>query len=368
VIGVNTRWSQRWKALINLSKSQLSPEAPTAREFLPRTRPATGLRGAVTRLNFRSQEVALLPVIVLVLIVGEFVTPVFLSNRNVINVLQQSSELSIVVVGLSLILITGKFDLSLESTFGLAPMVGAWMVVSRSFGGSGAQVPGWAAVLLVVALGAAVGAVNAFFVIRLRLNAFIVTLAALILLRGIDLGVVGGKTMFGMPRTFVYLGSAVWLGVPLSVWAAGFIFVTVGLFLRYHRVGRALYIIGGNREAARAAGINVERVQWGVFMGAGILAAIAGLALAGRVASVTPSQGQNLIFSAFAAAVIGGISLNGGRGTMFGAFLGVLLLGLITNLLTLSQIPSYWVDATNGAIILAAITISRFTAARDLAD
>lgn len=331
----------------------------------PAERPS---RTSRVRELMQNRSFALVPVVALTVLVGFIMSPVFLTQRNIINLLQQSSELSIVVVALSLVLISGKFDLSLESTFALAPMVGAFLILPSAIGGAGVELPAAVGILITVAVGLLIGFINGFLVVRLELNAFIVTIAMLILLRGITLGLVEGRTMFDLPRSFLYLGQGKILGLPVSLWAAGLIFVLAAGFLRYHRIGRALYAIGGNAEAARAAGISVAKIQWGTFVAAGALAAVAGLALAGRTASVTPSQGTNLIFSAFAAAVIGGISLNGGRGTMLGAFLGVLLLAVITNILTLSQIPSFWIDATNGAIILVAILVSRFTAGKEEVD
>ena len=149
--------------------------------------------------------------------------------------------------------------------------------------------------------------------------------------------------------------------MPASIWIAGVLYLLFGLFLRYHRIGRAVYAIGGNPEAARVAGIRVERITWGVFIIGGLLAALAGLMLTGRIASVVSSQGQNMIFYVFAAAVIGGISLNGGRGRMIGALTGVLLLGILQNVLTLSQVPAFWIDAVYGAIILLALVITRLS-------
>ena len=146
-----------------------------------------------------------------------------------------------------------------------------------------------------------------------------------------------------------------------SIWIAATLYVVFGLFLRYNRLGRALYAIGGNAEAARVAGVRVERVLWGAFIIAGMLAALAGLMLTGRIASVVPSQGQNMIFYVFAAAVIGGISLNGGKGRLLGALTGVLLLGILQNVLTLAEIPAFWIDAVYGAIILIALVVSRVT-------
>jgi simple sugar transport system permease protein len=143
------------------------------------------------------------------------------------------------------------------------------------------------------------------------------------------------------------------------VWVTGLIFLVSALFLRYHRIGRAIYAIGGNTEAARAAGIHVDRIRIGVFMVASVLAALAGLMTAGQVVAVTASQGNNLIFSVFAAAVIGGISLDGGRGRMVGALTGVILLALVRNILILSQIQTFWIDAATGLIILIALGLAR---------
>ncbi len=312
--------------------------------------------------SFRLRELSLLPAIVVTLIVGAFVSDAFLTTDNLLNILQQSSELSVVVIAESLILITGKFDLSLESIVGLAPMLGAWLIIKDTgIGGSGIGLNVYAAIALVFACGAAVGFLNGLLVVRMRLNAFIVTLAMLILLRGVTLGLTNGKTLFNLPNAYLYLGTARWLDVPVSIWIAGLLYLLFGLFLRYHRTGRALYAIGGNAEAARAAGISVDRITRGVFVVGGLLAALAGLMLTGRIASVVTSQGQNMIFYVFAAAVIGGISLNGGRGRLLGALTGVLLLGILQNVLTLAQIPAFWIDAVYGAIILFALILSRLT-------
>jgi simple sugar transport system permease protein len=209
------------------------------------------------------------------------------------------------------------------------------------------------------AVGALVGLVNGLLVVRLRLNAFIVTLAMLILLRGVTLGITDGKTLFDLPDSFLYLGSGKILTVPVSIWVAGVLYLLFGLFLRYHGVGRALYAIGGNAEAARVAGVRVERITWGVYIVAGMLAALAGLMLTGRIASAVSSEGQNMIFYVFAASVIGGISLNGGRGRLLGALTGVLLLGILQNVLTLAQVPAFWIDAAYGAIILVSLILAR---------
>jgi simple sugar transport system permease protein len=305
------------------------------------------------------RELALLPVIVLLLVVGSFVNPAFFTADNLINVAQQSAALGAVVVAETLILLTGKFDLSLQATYGLAPMVGAWLIVSKDGQGLGTNWNPLLGIAIVLLVGLVVGAFNGFMVIKLGFNAFIFTLAVLILLTGIQVGIVSGRTIYHLPDAYIYLGSQYLLGVPVSVWVTGAIFLLSALFLRYHRIGRAIYAIGGNTEAARAAGIHVDRVRIGVFIVASILAALAGLMTAGQVVAVTASQGNNLIFQVFAAAVIGGISLEGGRGRMLGALTGVILLALVTNILILSQIQTFWIDAANGLIILIALGLAR---------
>ena len=310
--------------------------------------------------SFRLRELTLIPVVVIIAFIGWLNNAAFLTIDNLLNILQQSSELSILVIAETLVLLTARIDLSLESIVGLAPMLGAWLILKdTSMGGSGVGVPPLVGIAVVFAAGALIGLLNGFLVVKMRLSAFIVTLSMLILLRGLTLGLTNGTTLFDLPASFVYLGSARWLNVPISIWISGALYCIFGIFLRYHRIGRALYAIGGNWEAARVAGIRVERVVWGVYVVAGLLAALAGLMLTGRIASVVSSQGQNMIFYVFAASVIGGISLNGGRGRLLGALTGVLLLGVLQNVLTLSQVPTFWIDSMFGGIILLALIFAR---------
>lgn len=305
------------------------------------------------------REFALVPVIILLLIIGAFINPSFLTANNLINVAQQSAALGAVVVAETLILLTGKFDLSLQSTYGLAPMVGAWLIVSKESQGLGTMWNPFIGILIVLLVGLVVGTINGFLVVKLGFNAFIFTLAMLILLAGLQIGIVSGRTVYGLPPEFIYLGSQYLFGIPVSVLVTGAIFLLSALFLKYHRIGRAIYAIGGNAEAARAAGIHVDRIRIGVFIVASVLAALAGLMTAGQIVAVTSNQGNNLIFSVYAAAVIGGISLDGGRGRMIGALTGVILLALVTNILILSQIQTFWIDAANGLIILIALGLAR---------
>jgi simple sugar transport system permease protein len=322
---------------------------------------ATGNAALPRGVRFKFSRVALVAATVLLVIAGSLANEAFLLPANLVTILQQSSILALLVLAESLVLISGRFDLSLESTVGLAPMIGGWLVTAVAIGGSGLMLNPYLAIAATLLVGTLIGVFNGLLIVRLRLNAFIVTLSMLILLRGITLGMTSGKTLYNLPPEFTYLGSAVWFGLPSSIWICGVLFAAGAFFMRYHRHGRAIYAIGGNADAARAAGIRVERVAWAVLIVASLLAALAGLLLTGRLGAVTAQQGSNLIFTTFAAAVIGGISLNGGKGSLGGALTGVLLLGIVTNILTLSQIESFWIDATFGAIILIAQSFVRLT-------
>jgi simple sugar transport system permease protein len=308
----------------------------------------------------RLRDLTLIPVILLLMIIGAFVDPVFLSPQNLMNVLQQQTELSLVVLAEAMILICGKFDLSLESTVGLAPATGVLIVT----GALGTALPQELAIPLILVIGAVIGFLNGFLILKFKLSAFIVTLGMLIVLRGLQVAFTGGRSLFELPPSVNDLGIAVWFGVPASVWICLVVYVAAIAYLGYFRQGRALYAIGGNVDAAKAAGIRTDRVMWSVFVIASIIAALAGILLAGRLGSIASAQGQGMIFTVFAAAVIGGISLDGGKGGLFGALCGVIVLGLIQNILTLAGVRGEWIGAIYGAIILAALMLARVTSGR----
>lgn len=295
---------------------------------------------------------ALVPAIAVLVAIGALADRAFLSGDNLIGLLRQQSELSLLVLAEAVILIAGRIDLSLESTVGLAPALAVTLVVVSGL-------PSWTAIPVCLLAGALVGVVNALLVVQLRLPAFAATLGTLIVLRGLHSGISGGRELSTLPGSIGYLGAARWLGVPASIWICGLILLATGTFLAVFRHGRAIYAIGGNLDAARAAGIRTHRVLWAVFAGGGLLAALAGMLMAGRLGSVGAAQGQGMIFVVLAATVIGGISLNGGKGTVFGALCAVLLLGLIDNVLRLAGVSSVWIQAIYGTAVIAALLLAR---------
>lgn len=310
----------------------------------------------------RFRDLSLVPVLLVLGVIGFIVSPAFLTSDNLLGVGQQATELSLLVLAQALILIIGRMDLSLESTIGLAPVVAVWLVLpdhGARFTGLG-LFPEWMSVPLCLLVGAIIGAINGFLILKLRLNGFIVTLGGLTLLRGLQIAISEGQSIVNVPASFSYLGRASWFGVPAAVWICAVLFLLGGSALAWLRHGRALYAIGGNAEAARAAGIRVDRIVWTVLILGSLLAAFAGILYTGHYGSISADQGSGWIFQVFAATVIGGVSLNGGRGTLFGALTGVLTLQLVVNVMTLAGVPPLWNQFLNGAIIIVALIISRF--------
>ncbi|MFD9598692.1 ABC transporter permease [Kitasatospora sp. NPDC059973] len=328
-----------------------------------RTRPPPPAVPAGRRFDLaRYRDLSLVPVLLVLGVIGFAVSPAFLTSDNLLGVGQQATELSLLVLAEALILIVGRMDLSLESTIGVAPVIAVWLVLpdhGARFNGLG-LFPYWTAIPLCLAVGALIGAINGFLILKLRLNGFIVTLGALTLLRGLQVAISQGQSIVNLPGSFTYLGSASWLGVPAAIWICALLFLAGGCALAWLRHGRALYAIGGNSEAARAAGIRVDRITWIVLILGGLLAAFAGVLYTGHYGSISADQGNGWIFQVFAATVIGGVSLNGGRGTLFGALTGVLTLQLVVNVMTLAGVPPLWNQFLNGAIIIVALIISRF--------
>ncbi|MEU9671797.1 ABC transporter permease, partial [Streptomyces bobili] len=221
--------------------------------------PRPGLIGGRIPLA-RLRDLALVPAIVVIAVVGQIVNPVFLQPDNLINVLQTMSEIALLVLAQTMVLIVKKMDLSLESTMGLAPGIAAWLVVPVGAGHGLGLLPGAWAVPVTLAVGALVGVVNALLIIRFGLNGFIVTLGMLIVLRGVLTGVSGGQTFFQLPPSMLYLGTAQWLGVPASIWICLVLFAVAIVVLGWTSFGRSLYAIGGNVDASKAAGIRTDRM------------------------------------------------------------------------------------------------------------
>ena len=289
----------------------------------------------------------------------------FLTPYNLINILVRVAALGLLVIGQSFTLITGNFDLSSESTMGLTAMVGGLMIAAVGTGGLGWQANPLVAIAVMLALGCLIGWINGTLITRFKMNNFIVTVAMLFILRGATYIISPGQSTSFFPELFNFLGSGSVYRIPLASGRflpipAGAIFLILMFIVghvvtRYRRFGRNMYAVGSNRAAAEASGIDSQRVILAVYIVSGLFAALAGLLEAGRMDSATPRMGAGMIFSVQAAAVIGGISLFGGRGTMIGAFGGVLLWGILDTGLNIMQVSPFWIEVSRGLLLLFAV-------------
>ena len=295
-------------------------------------------------------------ILLVIIIIASIIAPKFLTKLNLLNLLSQVSILGILVVAESLCLITGNLDLSIESTLGFSAVIAGWLMMNQH-NASGWNVQPFIAIIVMLLVGAVIGLINGYIIVKIGLDPFIGTLAMLIILRGLTLVITKGVALYNLPSSFNVLGSGNIIGIQISVIVWILIFAIAYFVMSKCRFGRVRYAIGGNKWAALASGIRVDRVLIATFVYSSLLAAFAGWMYAGRLQTVPTNIGTGMVFDAFAASVIGGVSLRGGRGTLIGALSGVLLIGLIGNILTLAHVSAFWIDASRGMLIMVAMII-----------
>ncbi len=305
--------------------------------------------------------------VVVALVIFSLISPIFFTPMNLVSILIREAPIALLVVGQSFTLITGNFDLSSESTMGFTAMAAALFIASAENGGLGIEMNPFLAIVLMLVIGALIGVINGVFITKLKMNNFIMTVAMMMILRGATYAISPGNSISFLPKVFTWLGGAALFRIPLEGTrrlaipvAALFIilaFLVAFLITRYRRFGRNMYAVGSSRPAAQAAGIDIDRVVIAVYVISGICAALAGLLDAGRMDSATPRTGVGLIFPVQAAAVIGGISLFGGRGNMIGAFGGVLLWGIMDTGLNITRVSPFWIEVSRGALLMFAMLI-----------
>ncbi len=287
----------------------------------------------------------------------------YLRISNITNILITGSVLGVMVIGQALCLMSRKLDLSAEGTVSLVAVTAAWLMLPyretdlAQAGGLGIELDPLIVIPLVLLLGTVIGFVNGFMIMKLNMNFFIVTLAMQLVLRGLALALSSGAIMPGTPAAFNWLGGGRVAGIPVSVIATIGLYAVFGFVMSRMRFGRKVYAVGANEDAARASGFNPARTVILVYMVSGFLAALAGWMLLGRLEASVPNLGLGITLNVVAAAVIGGVSLKGGEGSIIGAFAGVLFLAMVNNALNLMNVDPLWVNAVRGLIILVALII-----------
>ncbi len=284
-----------------------------------------------------------------VLVVFALLSPKFFTGDNLVNILIQSSSTAIVATGMTFVLLTAGVDLSV----GAAMFVGAAVCGKLVIGGQ--PIP--LALAAMLGVGLAFGAVNALFITRLRIIAFIVTLATLFIGRGFALRITETRAM-NLPDAFLQLGSAKVAGIPVPVLAVALVVAAAQLVLSRTAFGRQLYALGNNVESARKAGVHVQRLTASVYVISGFCAALGGIIALSQLGAVGPKFGENYEFKAIAAAVLGGTSLFGGRGNVFpGTVLGAVLIQCVENGLVLLNADPYLYPLITSAVIFVAVLI-----------
>ena len=316
---------------------------------------------SLARVNWRNvlARFGLLLAFLLLVLVLSLLSDRFLTRPNIINVLRQISINAIIAFGMTVVIIGRGIDLSVGSLLAFVGVVTASLVT-----GGAATLPAPVAMLAALGIGVALGSVNGAFVAYAGIAPFIVTLAALTIFRGMALAWTDGRPISGLPEIFGSLGYGTFLGLPTPIWVMlGFLLVT-HVLLRFTALGRAVYAIGGNEEAARLSGIPVRRVLLFTYLYSGLAAAVAALVLTGRLNSAQPTAGVMFELDAIAAVVVGGTSLFGGRGGVFGTLVGALIIGVIDNGMNLLNVSSFYQQIVKGGVILAALIVDRALADR----
>lgn len=299
---------------------------------------------------FKMEAMGILIALILLCIAITLVAPHFLSSYNLTVVVRQASFVGLVALGQTLVLLLGGIDLSVGANAALSAVVGSLMLTR--LGVAPALV-----IPITAVFGMMLGLINGSLVARLRLSPFIVTLATWEMFAGANLVITEGYPVRPLGKDFDLFGQGSVLGIPVPVLVFLGSALLLTWMLRYTRFGRNIYSIGGNRAAALLVGIRVQRTEAIVYGLSGLFASLAGILYASRMDSAQPSVGEGWLMPAITAAIIGGTSLSGGQGTMIGTVLGTLLMGALSNGMSLLNVSGFWERVVVGAVVLIAVLV-----------
>ncbi len=291
----------------------------------------------------------------------------FFTVANGLNVLRQISVNVCIATGMTLVVLAGGIDLSVGSVLACCGALSAGLLTR------GLSFPAFdlfvgftltGALLVALLAGLAFGFFNGWMVTRFRVPPFVATLAMLTIARGLTMLYTEGHPISQLGTGFAQLGSGSWIGIPVPVWIATGVVLAAHVMTRMTRMGRYIYAIGGNEEAARLSGIHIAGVKTKVYAIAGALAALGGLIVTARLDSAQPNAGTGYELDAIAAVVIGGTSLSGGRGSVAGTVMGAVIIGVLNNGLVLLNVSPFWQQVVKGSVILLAVIVDRMGSQR----
>lgn len=299
-----------------------------------------------------SQESVLVFVLIVLSLVVGSINGNFLAAENITNILNNSAYIAVAAIGMSLVIISGNIDISVGSLIGVLATIAGRIALDAQANGY----PMIIAFIVPIIVGMLVGAFNGFLVAYLRIPAIVVSLGMLSVLKGGLILWTGGEWIYNLPENFKFAQQS-FLGIPLPVYIMFILVALAALWMRYHPTGRAIYAVGGNKEAARLSGLSERRILMTVFILNGLMVSISAMIFATQfnaIQSTVPSGIELLIITA---AVVGGVSILGGTGTVVGAMLGAILINAIQRGMVLANISQYWIQAVQGLLILGTVMI-----------
>ncbi|SOB60344.1 D-ribose transporter subunit; membrane component of ABC superfamily [Pseudodesulfovibrio profundus] len=298
------------------------------------------------------QQKTLIALVVMIIVVS-FLNPNFFTTGNILNILRQTAINAIMAVGMTMVILTAGIDLSVGSVLALCGAIGASLIA--------AEMPVVVAVGAALGAGALLGAASGVVIAKGKVQAFIATLVSMTLVRGLTLVYTDGRPIStgftDVADAFSFIGTGYVLGVPVPIWIMAITFGGAWYLLNHTRLGRYIYALGGNEEASKLSGINVDSIKITVYAIAGFLSALSGLIVTSRLSSAQPTAGYGYELDAIAAVVLGGTSLMGGKGTIMGTLLGALIIGFLNNALNLLDVSSYYQMIAKALVILLAVLV-----------
>lgn len=301
------------------------------------------------RQLFVFREAGIFGVFILLCVILSFASPYFLTVSNITNVVRQFSMTAIIAVGMTMVIITAGIDLSVGSMLALSGCVAAWLLVNE------VSMP--IAISVGILIGTGLGFINGLLIVKIGLAPFIATLGMMSIARGLVLVITRGYPIQPLPDAFLTIAQGYIGPVPIPVIIMLVVLVVGHLFLSRTTTGRYIYCIGSNSTAARLSGINVGLVLIFVYTITGFLSALAGIILISRLSSAQSEMGLGWELDVIAATVIGGTSLAGGEGSVFGSLIGAAMMGVIRNALILLRVSVYWQTVVIGLVIVAAVSL-----------
>lgn len=293
----------------------------------------------------------LLAFYIALIVVFSILSPFFFTQRNMLAIGSNVAFIGLMAAAGTPLIIAGGLDLSVAAVAGLT---GVSIAILHGLG-----LPIWLAVLFALCIGGFVGLINGLFATRLKLNPLIVTLGMMSIVSGTALILTGGLTRALMVPGFNWIGQGRAFNVPVPIFLMAIAYVALAVVLAKTRFGRFVYAVGGNAEASRLIGLPVERVQMILYIVSGVSGAIAGTMLAAQLGAAAPNAASTHLLTVIAAIILGGTSLYGGRGSVWGTLLAVLILGTLGNGLTLMDVSSFWQDVTRGVVLMLAVSLDQ---------